>query len=161
MNNWRNDTREQGGRERFVCQHFFASRQTTNEERIVPSIGRTPRNAIVVRFVSKRADCRTKESPAALNNRGSSKTLTDPERIYTYYSLRSWANNRLVCGAANDFSVVSFSSISRERFHLLGAEKITRRKVLSPKETASRALRKQINRKCLNLYLPFVKTYCK
>lgn len=38
---------------------FFA---TTNEERIVPSIGRTPRNAIVVPFVSKRADCRTEES---------------------------------------------------------------------------------------------------
>lgn len=43
----------------FFFFFFFA---TTNEERIVPSIGRTPRNAIVVPFVSKRADCRTKES---------------------------------------------------------------------------------------------------
>lgn len=45
-----------------VGSNFFLFFATTNEERIVPSIGRTPRNAIVVPFVSKRADCRTKES---------------------------------------------------------------------------------------------------
>lgn len=58
----REQRRVEGGGELVGNFFFFFFFATTNEERIVPSIGRTPRNAIVVPFVSKRADCRTKES---------------------------------------------------------------------------------------------------